>query len=565
MAAILQKLRSWWENSDRSQKVITLGGLGLLVFLMAGTFFFATRPKYSLLFSGMTEADKNTVVTEIQALGIPVKYDVPGQVEIPSDKIGEVNMKLAGGGKLPKSAHPGIADLDKMTLFSTPAQERERLKIILEGELAKSIESLDAVQAARVHITLGSNSPFVQDRTPPTASVSITENTGAFLSADQARAVASLVANACEGMDIGHVTVLNQRMEVRFDGTQMGDDRSLAADRLEMEKRYAKAQEREIQQKLDAAFGPGSTLVSVNCVLDLDKQKSSVQDQKPTEDPINTTKETETLTNGEPGTPAAAGAVANTPTEAPAEADDKGQRSDYKNQKIREDRGLITTTTDTEKATGGVKSMTINVLANTDKIQDLTAVQQFLGGEVKNRADDPINFPLPTVTGVKFDTSAADAANRAQAEAAAAARQQQMLSMVPVVALLLVAMMVVRQIGKFAKPAVPADGTLALATELPIGPDGTPGIATMSADGTPMLPDSTGASTAGGALTDDETDHLLAALRSSAGAEVDYSALDAPEIKDKVDLPLESLRRMADDRPQIVGQLIKSMLLEDRK
>jgi flagellar M-ring protein FliF len=558
MQQILQKLRSWWENSDRTQKMVTLGGLGLLVFLMVGTFIFASKPKYALLYSGMSEADKNTVVTEIQAMGVPVKYDVAGQVEIPSDKIGEVKMKLAGSDKLPKSAHPGIPDLDKMTLFSTPAQERERLKVILEGELAKTIESLDSVQAARVHITFGSNSPFVQDRTPPTASISVTESNGTPLSTDQARAIAALVSNGCEGMSLGNVTVLNQRMEVKFDGTQMADERTLAADRLEMESQYAKRQERELQQKLDAAFGPGSTLVSVNCVLDLDKQKSIVQDQKPTEDPVNVTKTTESMTGQNVKTAQVAGAGSNTP-ESPTEANGTGDpKTEYKNQTIKEDRAITTSNTETEKATGGVKSMTINVLANTDRIKDLVAVQQFLGGEVSNRSADPENFPLPTVTGVKFDTSVADAATKAQAEAASQARMQQMLSMVPVIALLLVAMMVVRQIGKFAKPAAPTETALVAMNGTPLDPSPYgDGAITLAEDGTPMLPSETSE------LSDDETDNLLAHLRSQAGQDV--SALDAMEIPDKVDLPLESLRRMADDRPQLVGQLIKSMLLEERK
>lgn len=560
MQQILQKLRSWWENSDRTQKMVTLGGLGLLVFLMIGTFIFASRPKYALLYSGMTEADKNTVVTEIQAMGVPVKYDVAGQVEIPSDKVGEVKMKLAGSDKLPKSAHPGIPDLDKMTLFSTPAQERERLKVILEGELAKTIESLDSVQAARVHITFGSNSPFVQDRTPPTASISITESSGIALNSDQAKAIAALVSNACEGMSLANVTVLNQRMEVKFDGTQMADERTLAADRLEMEGQYAKRQEREIQQKLDAAFGPGSTLVSVNCVLDLDKQKSTVQDQKPTDDPINVKKSTETMTGQNVKAGGVAGSGSNTPespTEAPAGNDGK---TAYKMQTVEEGRAVTVSNTETEKATGGLKSMTINVLANTERIKDLVAVERFLGGEVRNRADDPVNFPLPTVTGVKFDTSVADAAAKAQTEAASQARMQQMLSMVPVIALLLVAMMVVRQIGKFAKPAVPTETAMVVADgSFEPSPFNGGGAVTMSADGTPMLPsEATG-------LSDDETDNLLATLRSQGGQDYDPNAFDAMEIPDKVDLPLESLRRMADDRPQLVGQLIKSMLLEERK
>jgi flagellar M-ring protein FliF len=549
MSPLLLKLRTWWEDSDRSQKTITLGGMALLVFLLVGTFYFATRPKYALLFSGMNEADKNTVVTEIQAMGIPVKYDVAGQVEIPQDKIGEVNMKLAGGGKLPKSAHPGIPDLDKMSLFSTPAQEKERLKVILEGELAKSIESLESVQAARVHITLGDNSPFVQERSAPTASVSITEAAGTSLSGDQGRAIAALVANACEGMTLANVTVMNQRMEIRFDGSTLNSDKTAPADKLEMENRVAAQRKQELQQALDMAFGPGSTVVRVTCEIDLDKQRSSVRDQKPSEDPVTTTKTSETMVGDNVTARSPAGTVSNTPS-APEEVNPDSSKSNYNNRTVNEQRAVTETTTETEKATGGVKSMVINVLANTDKIPDLTALERYLQGEVKNRAQDTINFPAPTVVGVKFDTSTADAAARAQAEVAGQARMQQFMSLVPVIALLVVAFMVVRQVGKFAGASAPGETALVVADGHPEGPY------PISGDETPMLP--------GEHTPMDETDGLLAALRANA-EDGQLSSLDAPEIKDKVDLPLESLRRMADDRPQLVGQLIKSMLLEERK
>lgn len=557
---LLLRLKSWWETSDRMQKTVTLGGVALLLVLLVGTFAFASKPRYALLYSGMNEADKSVVVTEIQTMGIAVKYDIPGQVEIPADKIGEVNMRLAGSGKLPKSAHPGIPDLEKMNLFSTPAQERERLKVILEGELAKSIESLDSVQAARVHITLGDNSPFVAERKPPTASISVTESVGSSLTSDQGRAIASLVANACEGMDVNHVTVLNQRMQFVFDGSSQNDERSLAADRLEMESRYAKQQERDIQNMLDAAFGTGTTIVKVTCELDLDKQSVNTEDQIPSEEPITKTKETEQMTGQKGANGGAAGLTPNSTQAAPTDANGN-ETSEYKNAKNEETRAVTTKRTQTEKATGGVRSMTINVLANTDRIPDLTGLQGFLNGVVKNRAADPVNFPLPTVTGVKFDNSAQMAVAAAQADAANQARMQQIFSMLPIAALLVVATMVVRQIGKFNRPLVDAtDATAAL--------EGSNAMALEGGEPNELNSLMLGHHTGGVAalergLTDHDTDNLLAALRGGSGSP--EHPFMAPEISEKVDVPLESLRKLADDRPEIVGQLIKSLLLEERK
>lgn len=551
MSPLILKLRNWWETSDRTQKIITLGGISLLLLLMAGTAYFTTRPKYALLYSGMTEADKSVVVTEIQAMGVPVKYDIPGQVEIPQDKIGEVNMRLAGSGKMPKSAHPGIPDLEKMNLFSTPAQERERLKVILEGELAKTIEVYDSVQAARVHITLGDNSPFIKDKKPPTASVSITEASGGSLTPDQGRAIATLVAQACDGMNIRDVSVLNQRMQFIFNGQDMGDDRSMAADKIEMESRVAKQREREMQQTLDSVFGPGSTVVMVRCILDLDQQTGRVVDRTPSEVPQLLVKSGEKMKGTEITQGGTTGAEANGTSETAPGTTKPTTESLYDGKNIRDERAISEKATDTVKATGDIKSMTINVIANTDKIKELDKVQNIVNGEVKNHTTDPANFPLPTVTGVKFDTTAADAAAKAQADATMSARLQQLLSLVPILALIVVAWMVMRQINRYTNP--PKEIVVAQVAPEEVFEDEP----ALLEEGEQMaaLPEESEEAP----FIDPEA--LLAALEAGD----DESEFDIPDINNRVDIPLESLRKMADDRPQVFGQLIKSMLLEDRK
>src|SRR3989442_404155 len=106
MNGILIKLRVWWETADRTQRIVTLGGGGLLVALLIGTFVIASRPKMSIVFANLTPGDAGSVQMEIEGLGLPMTMDNGGNVSVPSDKVALVRARLAQNNKLPKSPHP---------------------------------------------------------------------------------------------------------------------------------------------------------------------------------------------------------------------------------------------------------------------------------------------------------------------------------------------------------------------------------------------------------------------------------------------------------------------------
>ncbi len=548
MSGTLYKLRTWWETAERSQKMVTLGGIAFFVILLAGTFMFASKPKMVMLYGGLTDTDKASVVSELQAKGIQVNYDAAGTVEVPENSVQTARMALASGGKVPKSAHVGIEGLDKMGLMTTPAQEKERLKSILEGELAKTVESYENIQAARVHITLGDTSPFIQDKKSATASVSITEAGGASVTSEQGRAIATLVASSTPGMDVKDVSVVNQRMEFVFDGRDADSQRNVASNKLEMEDSVAKRKERGIQQTLDAVFGTSSTVVTVACEIDLDKQKVDSTVQTPSE-PLVDSKVIETMpVAGAPG--GGTGAPASVDPSTPAAGATGTAASSYTSSSTEKQRLPNVTNTQTEKATGSIKSMVINVLANSDKIkpEDQAKLTEFLQQEVANKSTDKVNFPDPKVSWVKFDVSSTTAATKATQEAAGAARMQQIFSLLPIGALMMVAFMVVRTLGKFAGKGMPSSMTIS---------------------GMPSLN--------GQAL--ENANNLLAAIeganhglalnaRGAGGAQLsaqEEEELLVESIKNRVHVPLEQIKKMAAERPHVVGMLLKSMLLEDRR
>ncbi len=103
MGGLILKLRIWWESADKNQRLISIGGAAFLALLLAGVFVFATKPKMSVAFYGLSPEDMGMVVQEIQTMGMPVEYDSSGNVSIPEGKIPEVRVALVNKGKLPKS------------------------------------------------------------------------------------------------------------------------------------------------------------------------------------------------------------------------------------------------------------------------------------------------------------------------------------------------------------------------------------------------------------------------------------------------------------------------------
>ncbi len=549
MGGLLLTIKNWWERADRNQRIITLGGAGLLGLLLLGTFLFASRPHYAPLFSGMDDAERGQVVDAITAMGIEANYSVPGEVQVPADKREEIKMRLASTGKLPKSAHVGIEGLEKMNLMTTPAQEKVRIQSLIEGDLDRTIETLQGVQSAQVHITPGDDSPFTSTKKPASAVATIVENGTGNLTAENGRAIATLLQRSVPGLELQNVTVLNQHMEFLFNGADQNSVKDAGGERFALEEEQSHRRAREIQSELDTAFGAGTTIVSVHTELDLDTQKQTTRTETPT-DAINTQKIIEKMGGAAGKALGVAGQASNTtPVTKDAGADPKSQYS-QSNEVV--NKGVSVLESSTEKTPGTVKSLVINVVADSTRIADTKqlALKSFIDGEVKNHAAETQTYAT-NITFVPFDTASAAEALKLAGAAASQSRMSQIIAMLPIGALLLIALMVMKQVSKFAKTQT-ATFALADGSTMALGMEG------MEATH----------------VGDPSAANILAAIEGLTGTGLVGAdghihsadpALDVEDIKDKIHMPLEQLKKMAHERPQMVAMLIKSLLLEDRR
>ena len=189
-----------------------IAAMALVAVLMLGFFGFlimrAQTPNLAPLYSGLSLDDSSAIVTELQTLNIP--YELRGEgdtILVPRDQITTMRMTLAGEG-LPTRGQVGYEIFDQQsTLGATSFVQNINNVRALEGELARTIGSLNRITGARVHLVLPERELFRRERQDPSASIVLT--TRGELSVGEIRAIQHLVASAIEGLTPSRVSIVD--------------------------------------------------------------------------------------------------------------------------------------------------------------------------------------------------------------------------------------------------------------------------------------------------------------------------------------------------------------------
>lgn len=184
---------------------------GLFLFGLAASAWLALQsPTQAPLYAGLADADKAAVAEALQASGIEYALDpASGALSVDAEKLHEAKMMLASQG-LPKAQPSGDAMLAALPMGASRALEGETLRAAREADLARTIEAIDSVRAARVHLAMAEESVFVRDNRPAAASVMLTMQQGRSLSEAQVQAIRHLVASSVPGMAADQVSVVDQ-------------------------------------------------------------------------------------------------------------------------------------------------------------------------------------------------------------------------------------------------------------------------------------------------------------------------------------------------------------------
>lgn len=254
--------------------VAVVGSLGLA----AMAWSLLSSPAQAPLYQGLADSDKASVADALGTSGIAYRIDAAtGSITVAEDEVHKARMILAGQG-LPKAAPSGDALLASLPMGSSRAVEGETLRGAREADLARTIEAIDPVKTARLHLATSEPSVFVRDQLAPAASVMLTLQAGRTLSEAQVRAIRHLVASSVPGMTPEQVSIIDQSGALlsREDGNI--DDRNFELQQ-QMEDRY--------RQALTSLLGPmlGTENFTVEVHADVDATESqSTRETYPKDD-----------------------------------------------------------------------------------------------------------------------------------------------------------------------------------------------------------------------------------------------------------------------------------------
>jgi len=272
-SAMLERLKDFTAQPaiQRSMPMIgligLLGGAALLWSTMSGA------PQRDL-FAGMGDADKAAVADSLKAANIPYEIDrSTGSLTVPETSFYQAKMLLAQQG-LPKSAPDGDTLISSLPLGASRAVEGEKLRTAREMDLARTIEAIDAVDTAKIHIAANQPSVFLRDEAKPQASVMLRLRPGRTLSDSQVQAIVHLVASSVPNLSPDSVSVVDQAG--RLLSSSSNDPMSQASTRQvdiqnKIEQRYLDA----LTKILTPIVGPGNFTAEVHADVDFTESQAT--------------------------------------------------------------------------------------------------------------------------------------------------------------------------------------------------------------------------------------------------------------------------------------------------
>jgi len=275
MGGIFDRVAAFARQPAVAKSLPMMGMLGVLAAAALIWMVLHQGPQRDL-FSGLGDADKAGVVSALDTAGIKYSIDnTTGTLTVPEDSYYRAKMLLAQQG-LPKSAPDGDSLITNLPMGASRAVEGARLQEAKEMDLARTIEAIDAVQSAKVHVADDQPSVFLRDDNKPQASVMLTLRSGQTLSAGQVQAIVHLVASSVGGMSPDDVSVVDQSGHLlsaeNAGGDADGTDKQVAI-QTKVEDRTRQA----IAQLLTPIVGDGNFTAEVHADLDFAEVASTTE------------------------------------------------------------------------------------------------------------------------------------------------------------------------------------------------------------------------------------------------------------------------------------------------
>ena len=303
------------------QKLISMAGIALLLAVLIGGLLWAREPAYAVLFSIQDEKDGGQIVAALQQQNIPYRFSEGGHtILVPQAVVHDTRLRLAAQG-MPKGGLVGFELLENQKMGISQFAEQVNFQRGLEGELARSIQSLAAVKGARVHLAIPKQTAFLRDDQKPSASVLVSLYAGRTLEPAQVVGIVNLVASSVPQLKPMNVSVVDQQGNLI--SQQIDPARDAGLDPAQI--KYLRDIESGYAKRIEAILAPivGANNVRAQVAADVDFSQTDLvaETYKPNPNPDVAIRSQQVAETGSGSPPAAGipGALSNQPP-APATA-----------------------------------------------------------------------------------------------------------------------------------------------------------------------------------------------------------------------------------------------------
>ena len=275
------QLQTFFVNLSPSQKLLLIGAISVALALIIVLLVWTGRPSYDILFADLSKKDAAEIIDKLKEKKIDFRLEEGGKtILVPSGKVYELRLEFASMG-LPEEGVIGYEIFDKSNIGMTDFLQKLNYRRALEGELTRTIEEIDAVEKARVHIVIPETRLFQEDQKQPTASVILKLNRARSLSPAKVNGIAHLVASSVEGLEPENVTIVDTRGRILSNNNNPDDLLTMSATQLDFRKKVEDYLTQKAQSMLDRVFGPGNAIVRVNADLDFNQVKKTIEQYDP--------------------------------------------------------------------------------------------------------------------------------------------------------------------------------------------------------------------------------------------------------------------------------------------
>lgn len=284
MLAPLQKnVVVFWTRQKTPQRVTLIMLALAAVIIIPVLLVWASTPTYGVAFSGMSEADAGLIVEKLDEAKISYQLKDSGTILVESDQVYDVRLRMAREG-LPETSTVGYELFSGNTFGMTEFTQRVNYQRALEGELERTISSLDSIDSVRVHVVTPEKRLISSEQSPTTASVTIQERLGQTLDAGQVRAIINLVSGSIEGLTPENVVVVDTEGNLLSGGDQsLSDNATSLSDQQRAAEDLAAADVRKrVQTMLDTILGAGNSVVQASVAIDWNQREVTSNMYDPT-------------------------------------------------------------------------------------------------------------------------------------------------------------------------------------------------------------------------------------------------------------------------------------------